>query len=231
MNKIIHGDCLNRLDELSNDSIDLLLTDPPYFVMKGDDEKWDLFDSLSDFMKFTERWLNKCYKLLKNNKASYIFWSQKRMKDFWDINTNFNIERMLIWNNPCLTKGFSSDKYLFMYTPIFYLSKGKIDTFNGSLNNKTNIDVFRFPKPQSNWSNETRYHPNQKPLDLLTILINNSTEIGDTVLDPFLGSGSTAVACKELDREYIGIEKSKHYCNISKERLSKVNDNKLDRWM
>ena len=73
-------------------------------------------------------------------------------------------------------------------------------------------------------------HPTQKPIKLIQRIINTSSNKTDIILDPFMGSGTTAVACKELDRKYIGFEISKDYCDIAEKRLKKVNNKKLKEW-
>ena len=73
----------------------------------------------------------------------------------------------------------------------------------------------------NNINGKNKLHPTQKPVELLSILIKNSSKVGDIVLDPFMGSGSTGVACKELNRDFIGIELDEKYFNIAKERIDK----------
>lgn len=221
--KIIQGDCLEVMRQMPDESVDLILTDPPFFVLNQNDKlekaKWDSFNSINDFRVFTEKWLTRCHSILKPNSQSYTFWSQMWMKEFWNLMQPFDIKRMLIWNNPCKTKGFTSKMYLWNYTPIFFLTKGKIEKFNASFLQGENVDVFRFPAPQTNFKKDKQCHFLQKPLELIKILIKNSTNQDDIILDPFLGSGTTAVACKQLGRRFIGIEISKEYCKIARSRL------------
>ncbi len=77
---------------------------------------------------------------------------------------------------------------------------------------------------------ENTDHPTQKPLKIIKRIINTSSREGDLVLDPFMGSGTTAIACKELGRKYIGFELEKEYCDIAEERLKEVNNKKLNEW-
>lgn len=83
-----------------------------------------------------------------------------------------------------------------------------------------NVDVFRYPKPQSNWNKNMRWHPTSKPLELIKIFVKISSKENDIVLDPFLGGGTTAVASQHLNRKFIGIEKELKYCEITNKRLS-----------
>ena len=80
---------------------------------------------------------------------------------------------------------------------------------------------------------ERTKHPTQKPVKLIKHLLEIHSNPNDIILDPFLGSGTTAVACKELNRRYIGIEQSKEYCKIAEERIKRTNiiEGALDRWI
>ncbi len=221
---LIEGDALKVLPTLPGESVDLIIADPPFFVLKQDPNlesaEWDYFKDLNEFLEFTKKWLRECYRVLKNNSQMYVFWSQKWQKEFWNLDQPFEIKRMLIWDNPCKTKGFTSKMYLWNYTPIFFLSKGDIVKFNASFTKKENVDVFRFPAPQPNFKKDKQFHPCQKPYELIKILIKNSSNEGDTVLDPFLGSGTTMKACLELKRNCIGIEINPKYVEITKKRLN-----------
>jgi len=222
-NKIICGDCMEEMRKLPSKSIDLIVTDPPFFILKQiknlENVGWDKFKDIDEFMDFTGNWLDECYRVLKKDSQLYTFWSQRWMKEFWNLKQAFEIKRMLIWNNPCKTRGFASKMYLWNYTPIFFLSKGKIKKFESSFLKQENVDVFRFPAPQSNYKKDKRYHPVQKPLKLVEILVKNSSNEGDIVLDPFMGAGTILVACKKFNRRYIGIDINPRYCEIAKMRL------------
>jgi DNA modification methylase len=224
LNKIYCGDCLELMDSMEDESVDLIITDPPFFVLKQNKKlekcEWDNFTNIEDFMDFTKKWIEKCYRVLKDNSQVYTFWSQMWQKEFWNMEQPFEIKRMLIWENPCKTKGFTSQMYLWNYTPVFFLTKGKIERWNASFLKKENVDIFRFPAPQTNWNGENKQlHFLQKPLRIIEIFINNSSNEKDVVLDPFLGSGTIAVACLKLNRKFIGFEKSKKYVNIAEKRI------------
>jgi len=221
--KIILGDCLEELKKIPENSVDMVLTDPPFFVLSQNKQLenagWDNFESITHFIEFTKKWLQECYRILKQDSQLYTFWSQMWIKEFWNLEQPFEIKRMLIWDNPCKTKGFTNKMYLWNYTPIFFLSKGKVRKFNASFLEKENVDVFRFPAPQTNFKKDRQLHFLQKPLRLIKILIKNSSDENDLILDPFLGSGTTSVGCEQLGRNSIGIEINKEYCQIAYERL------------
>jgi len=214
---LIQGDCLKVMRKIPDNSIDLVLTDPPYNVI-GKTQKWDDKGQVDKFMCFTKDWLNECYRILKENTACYVFFGQKYIKEFYKLKTKFDIKRMLIWHHPNLAKPTRS-VYLWTYDPIFYLVKGT-PKFDANFSQQENVDVFRYPKPQSNFNKERRYHPTSKPLNLIKKLISPTTNEKDMVLDPFLGSGTTMKACLELNRNCIGVEIEPKYIQIAKKRLN-----------
>jgi len=223
VNKIYCIDALEGLKQLDDESIDLVVTDPPYNVLRSNKnlEKadWDHFKTLDDFLLFTKKWMGECYRVLKKNSVLYTFWSQKYMKEFWNLEQPFAIKRMIIWHHPNCTKGFNSREYLWTYDPIFYCIKGKGHKFNGSFLQKDNVDVFKFATPQTNYKKDKQVHFLQKPLELVKKLIKNSSDEGDLVLDPFMGSGTTAIACLELNRRFIGFEINPDYVEMAYRRI------------
>lgn len=219
-NSIYNGNCLEILPLIPNESIDLIVTDPPYFVL-GKYMKWDKFTGIDEYLDFTERWLSQCFRVLKNNRACYVFWSQKHLHHFFKLDIDFTINRMLIWHHPNLAKP-TRKSYLWTYDPIFYLTKGK-PKFDANFLVKENTDVLVYAKPQSNFKGlKKRYHPTGKPVDLIKRLITPTTVSGQVVLDPFMGSGSTLVASKLLNREWIGIEIDRKYCEVALRRLCEI---------
>jgi len=218
------ADAIDVLKQLSDESIDLIVTDPPYGVVgkdKGYKQEWDTFGSEEDFWRFTEKWLSECYRVLREGGQLYVFFSQKRMFEFKRVldEVGFNFKRMLIWHHPNLAKP-TRKMYLWTYDPIFYCVRGeKAKYFDASFTSGYNVDVFCFPKPQ-NWGSITkRLHPAQKPIELTKILIQNSAKRGDILLDPFAGSGTTLLAAESLGIQWIGVELNEEYCKIIVERL------------
>ena len=215
---MVQGDCLKYLPKIPDENIDLIVTDPPYNVL-GKTQEWDDKGDIKEYMNWTILWLRQCYRVLKQNTACYVFWSQKYIKEFLNLDINFRIERMLVWHHSNLAKP-TNKMYLWTYDPIFYLTKGK-PNFKASFSEKENVDVFQYPKPQSNWKGELfRFHPTSKPVELIKKLIKPTTQEGSVVLDPFLGSGTTMLACLETNRNCIGIEIEPKYVEICKKRLN-----------
>jgi len=215
---LIQGDCLKVLPKLESESVDLAIIDPPYFLLKGRD--WDSFDSLESFLKFTEEWLNQVFRVLKIDRQAYVFWSQRYLSKFYELKSNFKIERLLIWYYKNYTKsGYIVKNFIWDYDPIFFLSKGKIEVFNLKHSEDCGqSSVLTFTKPQRNFKTDLKMHPTQKPIKLIERLVKASSNIGDVILDPFLGSGTTMEACQNLGRSCIGIEINPEYCEIVKKR-------------
>lgn len=218
MGNLIHGDCIQELSKLPKESIDLVLTDPPYNVL-GQTQDWDDKGDTKGFMEWTRTWLELTYDCLKPDRACYVFFGQKFIKDFLNMETRYTVKRMLIWHHPNLAKP-TRNMYLWTYDPIFYLVKGK-PKFDASFVGSENVDVFNYAKPQGNWGGDLeRVHPCSKPVGLLKKLIKPTTHDGDTVLDCFFGGGSTGIACEKLSRNWIGIEMEQKYYDVAKKRLS-----------
>ena len=182
INKIIQGDCLEVMKGIPDNSIDLILTDPPY----------------PDYYKEEYKYVDGMLEPLKRfNCKQIIFWTAK--EDF-----PLDYSAIHIWDKKC---GVGS-----MYERIFER--------NGQKNWKVYRHYLINSDVAAKFTGDTFWeHPSQKPINLIKKLILEHTKEGDVVLDPFLGSGTTAVACKNLKRNYIGIEISEEYCKIARERL------------
>jgi DNA modification methylase len=147
---------------------------------------------------------------LKDNGSAYVFYANGKENDIFPY-LDFYKYQVIIWNK--LNKGFGdiASRYHHTYEPFIYISKGSPTNWYGETND---IDVWI---TKGGYKND--FHPTQKPLDIISKMIKNSTKENDMVLDCFLGSGTTAVACKQLNRNYIGIEISEKYCEIARQRL------------
>jgi len=203
---LIQGDTLKVLPKIPDESVDLVITDPPYNVTNFE------WDRVEDFRQFTKLWFDQCLRIAKNDSFILIFWSEKLLKLGFEI---FNPNRLLIWHHPNLTLSGLNGEFVYDVDYILVVKKGKPKIKKGK-----HSTIFSYPKPQSNFKKDKAYHPAQKPLELLKKLIYLTTNENSFVLDPFLGSGTTMKACLELKRNCIGIEINKNYCNITKKRLN-----------
>ena len=226
MYTLIFDDCLNALRNIPDESIDLVVTDPPYLMnhtsgsstntskqeqWKGNLKAADKTANMANFIKFSQ-WLPVIYKKLKSSSHCYIFCNDKNVQDVLNesTKTGFKLHNILIWKkNNCTPNRWYMKNVEF----IIFLHKGK------------SFPIANLGCPQcleiDNINGKNKLHPTQKPVELLSILIKNSSKVGDIVLDPFMGSGSTGVACVNTNRNFIGIELDEKYFNIAKERIDK----------
>jgi len=210
-------DCLKGLSELPDDSIDLIIADPPYGISKelnckgqrlGTTAKLDF--NYGEWDVFNKEWFETAIK--KTNGWIMTFCAKKDVGFFIDDlekNKFVGID-VVVWQKPDPLPLNAKTRFLNAWEAIV-VGKKSGGTWNS--NYEHNIIKYQAPKGKS------RIHPTQKPLSLLKKLIELSTNKGDLVLDPFMGSGTTAVACIELDRKYIGFEKSKKYCKMAEKRI------------
>ncbi|OGC68621.1 hypothetical protein A2415_01730 [candidate division WWE3 bacterium RIFOXYC1_FULL_39_7] len=233
LNKIYCMDALTFLKTLPDNSVDLVVTDPPYNVSQKNDLKfggrmikknfgdWDFgFDP--------EPILAELRRVLKPTGQIYVFCGTAQIPIYMqEFIERWYFRNLLVWYKTNPPPRMSKTNYLFANEYIVYAirDKGKpsLSTFNFSSQStmhNTFITSALQGKERLKNSDGTAMHPTQKPLSILKKLIEVSSKEGDTVLDPFMGIGSTAVACKELKRNFIGCEINQKYVELSIERLS-----------
>lgn len=209
------------MDRLINDGVkvDAIITDPPYKVTSrgssggtGGILKSEINMSGNVFahnnIKFSE-WIPKCYEILQNDSHAYFMTNNKNLKEILITieNVGFKIFKTLIWaKDNCITNMYYMDSHEY----IIFCRKGKAK----KINNCGTKSVLNYANPKN------KVHPTEKPIDMLQVLIGNSSEENDIVLDPFMGSGTTGVACKNLNRNFIGIELDDKYFDIAKKRIN-----------
>ena len=217
-NVIYNGDCIgeNGMQRLPDKSIDLIVTDPPYNASKS-----NMKSDNKDYNSVNEKWD-------KNFKIDFVEIAWDKLKDtgsmlifcdYHTINQYLNwqeVRQILHWEKsnafPALAK-----VYTFSFEYILWYTKGSPYTFNKK---KAGRDKITTPICSGN---ERTKHPTQKPIKLIDKLIEVHSNENDIVLDPFIGSGTTAVACLKNDRKFIGFEKEEKYYNIALKRIGKFN--------
>lgn len=212
--KIIQGDCLEVMKTFPDKSFDLVLTDPPYgmsYQSSWRTDKYDLipFDDGND-TSWLIPFLKESYRLLKDDRHIYIFCNDYLFAEFykWIEPCGFTMKRTLVWVKNNHTSGDLEGDYGNKTEWLIYAHKGR-----RKLNGKRETNVLNFHRQNTN------DHPTEKPTKLLQFLISKSSNEGETILDPFMGSGTTLVAAKHLDRNATGIEISEKYCKIAEDRL------------
>lgn len=241
--KLMQGDCLELLKTISDKSIDLVLTDPPYGTTAC---KWDTV------IPFEPMW--KELKRIRKEKGSVLLFGSEpfssslrlgNIKEFkydwvWMKNrgSNFAVLKYQPMKEHELISVFGKKTN---YYPIKEERKGSGGSrakykYNASNTGKRDVmagfemkhsqhngnNPLRFPSSVQKFNCEVGFHPTQKPVTLLEYLIKTYTQEGETVLDFTMGSGSTGVASKNLNRNFIGIEKDEKYFQIAKERIGHV---------
>lgn len=223
INKIYNGDCLELMKYLPNKSIDLVVTDPPYEIETSGAGIYKQADKQYvkelNFMKdgFSTEILDELCRVLKNINI-YFFCSQKQIIPLLDYfvkgkQCNYNI---ISWHktNPIPACG---NKYLTDTEFILFFREKGVRVY-GEFSTKFTYYVTPLnQKDKKLWG-----HPTVKPLHIVQNLIINSSKEGDLVLDPFIGSGTTAVACFNTGRNYIGFEKDSLFCGIAEKRIGEV---------
>ena len=219
------GDCLELMKDIPDKSIDLVLIDPPYeqenhgggktnFAQRKlvKETHIDFISNGFDYEMCFETLLKKCK--IPN---LLIFCSNKQISRIMNYFENKQLATtLLVWkkNNPI---PLGNGKYISDCEFIVYV-RGKKAPFNNECNIKNKYKVKIYPTI----TGKNRLHPTEKPIELLDELIKLHSFENDTVLDCFMGSGSTGVACINANRNFIGFELDNNYFNIAKERIDKI---------
>jgi modification methylase len=247
-NAIIQGDCLEIMSGLPEASVDMVFADPPYNLqltgellrpnnfsrVDGVDEDWDRFDTFRAYDKFTAAWLGAARRLLKPDGTLWVIGSYHNifrvgatLQDlgFWILND-------VIWRKTNPMPNFRGRRFTNAHETLIWCARGKDSRyrFNYEAMKNLNDDL----QMRSDWllplctgperlkKDGKKAHPTQKPESLLYRVLLAATEVGDVVLDPFFGSGTTGAVAKKLGRRYLGIEREPEYVKLAEQRLAKV---------
>ena len=217
--RLLCGDATKKEDVerlMDGQKADIGLTDPPYGVRK--EEEWD---ERNNFINSISKWFNQ----YENNCDKGLIWfCADKMLPY--LVTNQGFERLLIWNKPAGSQfaGASNNNIWYSNEPILVFDYGKIKKNCGT--SKFSYSVFdsrTIPKSKHN-------HPTVKPIDLLVWLLEHYSDYRQLVLDTFLGSGSTLIACEKTNRKCYGMEIDPHYCDVIVKRWEDYTGNKAERF-
>lgn len=236
---IYNLDCLEFLSGLKSESADLIIVDPPYFKIMKD--KWDnQWETEDEYLEWCRAWANECARVLKAGGCFYV-WGTTKTDTFFRFKLNImnNLPEMIYQNYIIWSYdygGRTKKKWPRKHEDLLMYSKGPDFLFDTSdiripykmkanpRKGVTNNPLGKIPTDVWEKNNHTmskefcKWHPTQKPLVLLERIIKAHTGKGDLVMDCFSGSGSTAIACDNLEREFIGSELDKEYFSKSVER-------------
>ena len=236
---LIQGDCIEIMNNLIKDEVkvDAVIADLPYFqvVDAAFDNQWK---TVEDYICWTEYVIRTFSKLLKDDASVMLFTGRQYNRQIACIlDKYFEEQRIIIWarkrninttRGKALASGYEPLCYYTKGNPVFNNLKVKPDTkrkeyTEGMLKDGVSLsDVWSDIPALPHNSKEKVNHPTQKPIALMERCISICTNTGDTVLDFCMGSGSTGIACKNLGREFIGIEMDSDYFKIAEERLKQA---------
>lgn len=256
-NKLYQGDSFKIMDSLEPSSIDMIFADPPYnlsndgFTCKGgkavnvNKGKWDKSNGFEKDLEFHVEWIKKCKKLLKPNGTIWISGTYHSIYSCgYALNLNsYHVLNDICWFKPNASPNLSCRFFTASHETLIWARKEKKGkhTFNydDMKNGHFPKDVIKKPGKQmrSVWAigyptpseKALGKHPTQKPIELLDRIIRASTNEGDVILDPFMGSGTTGVVATKLNRNFIGIELEKEYIELATLRIKDaLSKNKQD---
>lgn len=247
-NRILVGDCLTELRRIPDRSVDLVFADPPYNLqlasdllrpnntrVDGVDDAWDKFASFEEYDRFTRAWLTECRRVLKPDGALWLIGSYHNvfrlgvaLQDlgFWILND-------VVWRKVNPMPNFRGRRFTNAHETLIWASRDQKSryTFNYESLKASNDDL----QMRSDWlfpicsgperlkdDGGRKAHPTQKPEALLHRVLLATTNPGDTVLDPFFGTGTTGAVAEKLGRKWIGIERDPDYAKAATERIAKV---------
>ena len=210
MGMCFKGDCLEVMKDIPDGSVDLILTDPPYGIDLTPQRENGKFKNTKvandDTLEWLEGYVDELYRVSKNVVCLFCGW-QHIDKFKVAIEKRFMVKNILIWNKDWFGMG---NNYRPNYEMIILACK---TNFTTPSKNKSNILTYRRLSPQK------LTHSCEKPVNLLKDLITELSNEKDVILDSFMGSGSTCVACKNTNRKYIGIELDDKYFDIACKRI------------
>ena len=247
INKIFHGDCLSVLKTLPDESVDLVFADPPYNLqlsnelIRPDNSKvsavnddWDKFKSFKEYDIFTKCWLHECRRILKSNGSIWVIGSYHNIFRIGSIlqDNGFWILNDVIWRKSNPMPNFKGTRFTNAHETLIWASKNKNSKFTFNYDSMKSLNEDK--QMRSDWflpicsgnerlkNNGVKTHSTQKPESLLSRVIISSTNINDIILDPFLGTGTTAVIAKRYGRKWLGIEKEKKYVIEANKRINQT---------
>jgi modification methylase len=251
--EVLVGDCIERMALLPDASVELVFADPPYNLQLGGEllrpnhsrvdgveEEWDRFAGFADYDRFTRAWLTEARRVLKPDGALWVIGSYHNIYRVGSLlqDLGFWILNDIVWRKTNPMPNFRGRRFTNAHETLLWCARSQESrcTFNYEAMKALNDDL----QMRSDWliplcggperlkRDGKKAHPTQKPEALLHRVLLASTRPGDTVLDPFFGTGTTGAVAKRLGRRFIGIEREMEYARIAKERIAAVAPAPLD---
>lgn len=209
--EITNEPCMDMLGRMSTGQVDLVLTDPPYGMDFQSNFRKDKYEKIKgdSSLEWLPSWISEIDRVSKSNAHIYIWCSWHKVDVFkQELEKHFKIKNILVWAKNGGGMGDLKGGYGGCYEICFFINKGK------DLNGSRDTDVIKKAYRTGN-----NLHPTQKPVNLMSYLIEKSSVEGELVMDCFSGSGSTAMGCIETNRRFIGCELDSGYFETSVKRL------------
>jgi len=217
--ELIHGDCLEKMKDIPDGSIDLILTDPPYTMTKFGKScrpnymKEGMGDSLFEHkLPSVDEWMGLCYDKLKDGSHFYVFTNVVSLSEYLQSakNNKFKLHNVI----SMIKNTKMPNRWYLKYTElVLFFRKGKAKIINDMTSR--DYEIVEMPTKKNG-----KIHISQKPLNFIQKLVTNSSKENEKVLDLFMGSGTTGVACKNTNRNFIGIELDEKYFEIARDRIN-----------
>jgi site-specific DNA-methyltransferase (adenine-specific) len=246
INRVFNEDAVNGLARIPDGSIDLILADPPYSLGKDYGNDSDRQES-SAYLRWMETWVDAALPKLKPNGSLFIFLTWRFSPEiFVMLKQRMTMMNEIIWDRRVPSMGGSTRSFTSVHDTIGFFVKNKgyyfdLDSvripYDAETKKARSRSIFVGAKwlevgcnPKDLWSvsrlhkihPERTDHPTQKPLEIVERMVKVSCPLGGTVLDPFMGSGTTAVAAKRWGRNFVGFELNQEYCKIIASRLASL---------
>lgn len=232
INTIHRMDAIDGLKKIKDNSVDLIVTDPPYNIASPTNRsiargkivrtselygKWDTYHPF-DYELLIMQVITNAYRILKPGGSLYLF---AAIQQQWLIDENARNRGFTYRNHVAITKKnplpqLNENNWRNVIELCSYFTKGKPSTFN-FLSQQECVNIFPYAV-----AHKKTTHPTEKPLALIEKLVRVGSNKGDLVVDPFMGSGTTAVACAKLGRKFLGFEHEADYIAMAKKRLREV---------
>ena len=229
MNKIFNDNAIAIMDRMiaKDYKVDLVVTDPPYpttsrgcagnsggMLQKDINKKGKVFENNDTHVKV---WGEKLYQILKDTGHCYIMTNHKNLQEYLNVLTDigFHFVKSLIWDKGNKIMG---QYYMSQFEYILFFRKGA----GVKINNCGTADILSIPNKKTKDNEGKNIHDTEKPIELMRILIENSSKENEIVFEPFMGVGATCIASLLSNRQYIGVELDENYFKIAEERINKA---------
>lgn len=221
--ELLHGDCIDLLPKIPDESIDSIITDPPYFLGMTHNGQRGCFNDIAICKPFYEKLFNEYNRVLTPAGCLYFFCDWRSYAFYYPIMYSIlGVKNMLVWDK----KAGTGNYYSYQHELVMFTTKRHEFNVKGTCSVISDVPSFCSGAKKTNGE---KLHPTQKPIELIEKFILHSTTEGNTVLDSFMGSGTTGVASINTGRRFIGMELDDEYFCIAKTRLeNSIKEKQLD---